>query len=187
MGQFTLNWNSSATSTNPYVTGQLARYRLKGATSWSEDGFSPANTLSKSASTTKSKNLVNNTIYDFEVVALCDLQGEIPNSNGIQQMINFECDEVQPLITAVSNTYDTISVSAATLPKDFTKMTFHLKAGPSSTAASADLALTGNPKVQTVANGVMASFQFVGLTGDTFYDLWWEMHTNLVINSVTTE
>ena len=93
MAQFKFDWNNDSVEASSNSTGQVASYRVKAspAGAWLTDGFTPANTLPKTASTTTTKTLVNNTVYQFKVDNICTSGGPIANDNGIQEGIEFAC------------------------------------------------------------------------------------------------
>lgn len=88
----------------PNITSQEVNYRIYGTTSWT----SAVTGLSPSASSYTVTGLVDNTLYEFDVVSICSIGG--PISSGILQAIKWFC----PTITATS-THNTISYSFSTL------------------------------------------------------------------------
>jgi hypothetical protein len=72
MAIFTLNWSPVG---GPNSLNQTARYREKGSVTWLTTGFSPANPIGPLVSTTEVSGLLDNTIYEFQIVNNCNFGG----------------------------------------------------------------------------------------------------------------
>lgn len=101
---FELTW----TAVGGTSTSQLAKYRIYGTTSWLVANFSPANTLSASATSTDAEGLNVNTLYDFQVDTYCP--SGIGASN-LFQMIIFDKQTV-----TITDTAGVINVNQSPMP-----------------------------------------------------------------------
>lgn len=172
MAQFTLNWDNTDLLTEPNVIAQRALYRRKstGGTFISA-GFTPANDLPTSATTTTSPVLLNNVIYEFKIQTLCTVNGPTTNSNGVQEQIAFAC--ITPEITS-NDTSSTIVVNCAGL--DITKIRFTLR-------KTSDDSIVYGPVIKLpIDAGNVFTDTASGLDSDTEY--YWEYEFYSTVNGI---
>jgi hypothetical protein len=143
MAQFTLNWFNTAVIINPNATGQQASHRLKSVGgAFTLAGWSPANPLPKTASTSTSPVLTDNRVYEMKVEALCTEGGPTINDNGLQEGLKFAC--LIPVISNITTSGATVALNV--LNTDITAATFviHLSSDDSVVAGPTTVARVGN-------------------------------------------
>lgn len=167
MANFNLSWILTVTAN---VTGQRAYYRQKtvgGA--FLTTGFSPANDLSTSATSTSIAGLLDNVVYQFQIANLCSTGGPTFNANGIQEGIKFAC--VTPTET---HTHNSATGTVSGLPSDITSVIFTLT-DAGGTALSTP--------VTSVTSAGSASATFTGLTPSS--DFFIKVEFTAVVNGAT--
>lgn len=168
MAQFTLNWFSTALIINPNAIGQTASYRQKSVGgSWLTTGFTPANNLSKTASTVTSPVLGNNIVWEFRVQALCTVGGPELNDNGVQEGLKFAC-----LAPIQSFTTTTAQIILNVIGLDITKAAFTLR------RVSDGNIVSGPTIVLRVGNSI--THNVLGLTPGTEY--FWQTVLYATVN-----
>lgn len=151
MANFTLNWTPNI---NSNVSIQQAEYRQKSVGGvYNTSGFSPANPLLTTDSTTSISGLLDNVVYEFRVVNFCT-EGRTHSSN--IEFIKFAC--VTPVI---SNTSTTVTASISSLPVDITKIKYSL-------LSSDGLTVLQGPIAVNTSSG-SSVYVFTGLSPDTDY------------------
>jgi hypothetical protein len=174
MGQFTLTWSNTNEISNPNVTGQRASYQARTGGTWATDGFNPANDMAKTITTTISKTLSDNVVYQFKIEAICTVGGTVINDNGVQEAINFTC--IDTSVALNSPNYNTVTVGVTGLTGlDITKFDFYLKLGGAGQAGANVATSLG----AVVSGGTVATITFSGLNGGTSYELWYAMHATV--------
>ena len=110
MAQFNLTWFNTAVIIDANVTGQTVSHRQKSVGgSYSSVGYTPSNTLPKTASAAQSPVLANNVIWEFKVEAICTVGGPTINDNGVQEGFKFAC--IEPSISNITSTSATITLN----------------------------------------------------------------------------
>jgi hypothetical protein len=168
MAHFNLNWFNTAVIINSNVTGQRASHRQKSiGGAFSASGYTPANDLPKTASSTQSPDLATNKVWEFKVEALCTVGGPTANDNGLVEALKFSC--LVPDVTFNKNT-STITLNVAGL--DITSATFilHKQSDNSVVEGPTTVARTGTAITHTAT----------GLTPGTGY--YWEFIQYAIVN-----
>lgn len=167
MAQFTLEWDNSGIQAVTNVLHQQAvyRYRTVGG-AFLSTGFTPANPLGKTATTTDSPVLTNNRVVQFKVQTLCTVSGPTDNDNGIIEAIEFAA--ISPVLT---KTTTTVEMSLSLLNTDITKVRAVMKKTADNTVVYDDVLYRATDAVSTTVTG---------LTPDTNY--FWQFEFYVSIN-----
>lgn len=168
MAQFNLTWFNTAVIINPNVTGQRVSHRQKSVGgAYSTSGYTPANDLPKTASTSQSPSLADNKVWEFKVEALCTVGGPIANDNGNKEGLKFAC-----LVPSTSQTTTTATITLNVAGLDISQATFILHKD------SDDSVVVGPVTVARVGTGI--TYTATGLTPDTAY--YWEFIQYAIVN-----
>jgi hypothetical protein len=147
MASFILNWTPAGGLNS---TGQQVQYKLSTSSTWIT-----AATLGSSANTYTISSLLDNTIYDFQIVNLCTYGG--PTTGSTFQTIKLTC----PTVTATP-TYNSVSFGFPDL-------------GASVTDYRVDLLNAAGSSIIAFKNftslGTSISDNFMGLSPTTGYNL----------------
>lgn len=170
MAQFNINWFNTAVIINPNVTGQRVSYRQKSVGgAFTTTGFTPANDLPKTASSSVSPDLLPNIIWEFKVEAICTEGGPTANDNGLQEGLKFSC-----LVPTLSYTMNTATIVLNTLGLDIHQASFVLH------RADDDSVVVGPVTVAKV--GTTISYTATGIDDGTEY--YWEVIQYAIVNGL---
>jgi hypothetical protein len=151
MGQKVLTW-TPAGGTNSI--GQIANMRVTGQTTWVTTGFSPANPLSATATTTTA-TVTDNTIYDFMVQTTCTYGG--PTDGGVQQGISFAC-----IVPVLTHTFNSVTATTSGFPTPgVTTVIYSLYDSTNTLVATQNASVVGGS----------ANTTFAGLSASTTYSV----------------
>jgi hypothetical protein len=154
MAQQALKWTPAGGVNS---TGQQIEYRKKGTTSWIVFSSLPPTT-----STATVTGLLDNTIYEFRVINMCAVGGNIPS--GVFETIIFTC-----ITVTATHTYDSITVNFSPLGADIVKY---------------DVILVETNAIYTVENpSGNVSYTFSGLTPATPYSIKVILYTNSFVKT----
>jgi hypothetical protein len=147
MSSFLLNWTPAGGLNS---TGQEVRYKLSTTSTWTT-----AATVGATTDEYTVADLLDNTIYDFQIVNLCSFGG--PTTGTTFQTVNLTC----PTVTTTP-TYNTVAYSFPNLGASITEYRVDLlNAAGSTVLAFKNIA----------ASGSTISDNFVGLSASTNYQL----------------
>jgi hypothetical protein len=147
MSSFILNWTPAGGLNS---TGQQVQYKQSTSSTWIT-----AATLSASANTYTITSLLDNVIYDFQIVNLCTFGG--PTSGASFQTISLTCPTV-----STTPTYNSVSFNFPNLGGSITEYRVDLMDAPG-TSILAFKTIT--------ASGTTISDTFLGLSYSTNYQL----------------
>ena len=159
MAQAVLNW-TPAGGTNS--TGQKVEYKKYNDSTWIE-----AASVGASISTYTISSLLDNTIYDFRVINICQVGGPTPAT--MDQKIRFVC----PTVT-LTPTYNQIGYSFTHVGAGITKYVIELLDSAGVTIIATDTVATP---------GSTVSGNFTGLNSTTGYKVRLTMYASTLFNS----
>jgi hypothetical protein len=168
--QFTLLWSNAdaLASSNATAFRALYRYKTVGG-SFLSTGFTPANNMVKSVTTTDSPALNDNVVIEFKLQTICTVSGPTDNDNGVQEQISFVC--IAPTLT---NAYNQSQLVLDLTGTDITKARLTLRKSSDNSIILA--ATTVN------RSGTTITYTKTGLTGSTSY--YWQVELIANVNSV---
>jgi len=168
MAQFNINWFNTAIILNPSSEEVRVLHRQKSVGGdYSYIGYTPANDLPKTASTSQSPILANNIVWEFRVETQCGEGLTTPNDNGNQEGLKFAC-----LTPSISETETTATIVLNVTGLDITSGTFTLR------KVSDDSVVSGPTTVARV--GIAITHTATGLIAATGY--YWDYVVYAIVN-----